>query len=158
MQGLPLTPWSRTVAIGPYICGCERFRVCQVGVEGQQQRGTFLDDADPGVPVAVNAALVPFGLSKPALQIEVVLWHVHVLTPNKQPRRKAGHDVAHMLPDRIVTRLELRLQDLKLRLTLGIGATVRIERRLHRLDILHMVANHLLGVVDRRQAPVDIAR
>jgi hypothetical protein len=80
-----------------------------VRVEGQEQRGAFLDEADPGVSVAVNAALVPFGLSKPALQSEIVLRQVHVFTPNKQPRGKAGHDVAHMLPERIVTLLELLL-------------------------------------------------
>ena len=109
MQGLTLTCRSRTVAIEAEVCGGKRRGVCQVRVEGQEQRGAFLDKADPGVSVAVNATLVPFGLSKPALQIEIVLRRVHVLTPNKQPRGKAGHDMAHMLPDRIVTLLELLL-------------------------------------------------
>lgn len=55
----------------------------QVRIEGQQQRGTFLDDADPSMPVTVNAALVPFGLSKPALQIEVVLRHICLFPSHK---------------------------------------------------------------------------
>jgi hypothetical protein len=158
MQGLTLTCRSRTVAIGAEVCDGKRFGVYQMRIEGQEQRGAFLDNADPGVSVAVNATLVPFGLSKPALQLEVVLWHVHVLTPNKQPRGKAGHDVAHMLPDRIVTLLELLLQDLKLHLTLGTGPALRLECRLHRPDVLYLGTNDLLCVVHCRQAPIDTAR
>jgi hypothetical protein len=110
------------------------------------------------VPVAVNAALVPFGLSKPTLQIEVVLGHIRLFTPNKEPRRKARHDVAHMLLDRIVALLELLLDDLKLRLTLGTRTTVGGERRRDSPDVLHVVAHGLLGVVDHPQSPVDVAR
>jgi len=132
--------------------------VRQVRVEGQQQRGAFLDNADPSVPVAMNAALVPFGLAEPAFQVEVVLGQVCVLTSNKQPRRKAGHDLAHMLSDRIVARLELLLQDLKLRLALGTRATIRCECRLDRLHILHVGMKSLLCIVDRRQTPVNVAR
>jgi len=44
-----------------------------MGVERQQQRGTLLDKATPDVPVAMNAAFMAFGVSKPALQLEVVL-------------------------------------------------------------------------------------
>ena len=127
-------------------------------IEGQQQCGAFLHDAHPSMPVAVDAALVPFGLSKPTLQIEGVLRHVRLFLSNKQPRGKAGHDTAHMLPDRIMALLELLLQDLKLRLTLGTRATVRFERRLDRPHICHVGANGLLGVMHRRQPPLNVAR
>lgn len=110
------------------------------------------------MPVAVNAALVPFGLAEPAFQVEVVLGQVCVLISNKQPRRKAGHDMAHMLSDRIVARLELLLQDLKLRLTLSTHAPIRFECRLDRSHILHVGTNSLLRIVDRRQTPVNVAR
>jgi len=129
-----------------------------VCVEGQEQCGAFLDEADPSVPVAVNAALMPFGLSKPTLQLEVVLGHIRLFTPNKEPWRKARHDVAHMLPDRIVTLLELLLHDLKLRLTLGTRTTIGGERHCDSPDVLHVVAKGLLGVVDHPQPPVDVAR
>jgi hypothetical protein len=132
--------------------------VCQVGIEGQEQCGAFLDEADPSVPVAVNAALVPFRLSKPTLQIEVVLGHIRLFIPNTEPWRKARHDVAHMLPDRIVALLALHLHALKLRLTLGTRTTVGGERRCDGPDVLHVVANSLLGVVDHPQPPVNIAR
>ncbi len=78
-------------------------------VECQQQRRAFLNDADSGMTVTVNSALMPFGLFKPALQIEIVLGEFRLLMSHKQPRHKARHDAAHVLPDRIVTRLQLPL-------------------------------------------------
>jgi hypothetical protein len=107
-------------------------------VEGQQQCGAFLHEAYPSVPGAVDAALVPFGLSKPTLQLEVVLRHVRLFLSHKQPGGKAGHDTAHMLSDQIMALLELLLQALKLRLTLGTRATVRFERRLNRPHLCHV--------------------
>ena len=47
-----------------------------MGIEGQQQCGAFLDEANPSMAAAVNAALVAFGLAKPALEVQVVLWEV----------------------------------------------------------------------------------
>ena len=105
--------------------------------------------------VAMNAALVSFGLSEPAFEVEVVLRQVPVLPSHKQSRRKAGHDVAHRLPDGIVTLVQLRLQDLKLRLTLRTQTIVRFERCLNRPDILHVGANSFLCGVDGAQPPVD---
>src|SRR4029450_8950996 len=71
------------------------------------------------MPVAVDATLVPFGLFKPALQIEVVQRDVHLCPSNKQPRSKAGHDVAKVLPGQVIALLELLLHDLKSCLPLG---------------------------------------
>jgi len=132
--------------------------VRQVRIEGQEQRGAFLDEADPRVPVAVDTALVPFGLSEPAFQVEVILRQVRLIAPDKQPRGKARHHAAHVLADRIVACLALPLQDLKLLLTLGPRAPLRLECRLDGLDILHIITNGLLDVVDCGQAPVDVAR
>ena len=144
--------------VAPQIHGGERLRVRQVRVEGQQQRGAFLDETDPGVPVAVHAALVPFGLSAPAFQVEGLLRPLHLLTPDKQPGGKAGHHAAHLLPERIVAGLARLRQALKRRLTLGTRATVQLEGRLDGPDVLHVVAHSRLGVVDCRQPPVDVAR
>lgn len=110
------------------------------------------------MPVAVDATLVPFGLFKPALQIEVVQRYVHLCPSNKQPRSKAGHDVAKVLPGQVIALLELLLQDLKRCLPLGARSLVRFERCLDRPEILHMGANGFLGVVDRCQPPVNVAR
>ena len=130
----------------------------QVRIEGQEQRGAFVDEADPTVLVAVYAALVPFRLSEPAFQVEIILRQVCLLVPDKQPRGKAGQHAAHVLADRIVACLALPLQALKLLLTLGPRAPVRLERRLDGLDILHISTQGLLNIVDCCQAPVDVAR
>jgi hypothetical protein len=127
-----------------------------VRIEGQQQGGAFLDDADPGVAVAVNAALVPFGLSKPAFQVEVVLWQGRLVPSNKQPRSKASHDVAEVLPGQVIALLELLLQDLKHCLTLGTRSLVRCERCLDRPDILHLGPHGFLSVMDSCKPPLDI--
>ena len=126
-------------------------------VESHQQRGAFLDEPYPGVPVAVYAAFVPFGLAKPAFQVEVVRGQVCLLTPNKQPGCKARHHLAHVLLDRIVARVELLLQNLKLCLTLGTGATIGFERRLDRPYIVHVSSYGLLDVRHCRQPSCDVA-
>src|SRR5215470_14177232 len=126
--------------------------------EGQEQRWAFVDESDPTVLVAVSAALVPFRLSEPAFQVEVILRQVCLLAPDKQPRGKAGHHATHVLADRIGACLVLPLQDLKLLLTLGPRAPVWLERRLDGLDILHISTQGLLDIVDCCQAPVDVTR
>ena len=146
------------MAVGPYISPRARRWRRQVRVEGQEPCGAFLNDADPGMLAAVDTALVPFGLFKPALQLEVVLRHVRLFPANKQPRSKAAHDMPHRLPDGIVALLERLLQDLKPRLTLGTRATIRFVRRLDRPDILHVGPHGLLGAMDCPQTPVNIAR
>ena len=146
------------MAIGPSIRTRERSWMRQMRVEGQQQCGAFLHEAYPSVPVAVDAALVPFGLSEPAFEVEIVLWQVRLIAPDKQPRGKAGHHAAHVLADWIVAGLALHLQALKLLLTLGTRAPVRLERRLDGLDILHISTNGLVDVMDCCQASVDVAR
>ena len=63
-----------------------------------------------------------------------------------------------MLLDGIVALVELLLQDLKPRLTLGTRTTIRFECRLDRPDILHVGPYGFLGVMDRPQTPVNTAR
>ena len=108
--------------------------------------------------VAADAALVPFGLSEPAFEVEVVLWQVRLIAPDKQPRGKARHHAAHVLAGRSVACLALPLQDLKLLLTLGTRTPVRLERRLDGLEILHIITNGRVDVMDCCQAPGDVAR
>jgi|SRR5215469_5370733 len=126
-------------------------------VEGQQQRGTFLHNAHSGVLVAMDATLVPFGLSEPALQLEIVPWQVCLVASHKQPGSKAGHDAPHVLPDGIVARLQLLLQDLKLRLTLRTWATVWVQCRLDGSHILHIGPNRLMDAVGYCQTSRQVA-
>src|SRR5262245_29800950 len=107
--------------------------------------------------MAMNATLVPFGLSKPAFQLEVVSRQVCLFAAHKQPGSKAGHDTTHMLPDGIMARLELLLQDLKLCLTLRTRATVWVKCRLDRPHILDVGPHRFLGVMDRCQTSRNVA-
>lgn len=109
LQGLTLTRRSRALALGAELVGAERCRVGEVRVKCQQQRRALLDEADSGMTMTVHPALVPFGLFKPALPIEMVLGAFRLLRSHEQPLRQARHDAAHVVPDRIVTRVPLRL-------------------------------------------------
>jgi hypothetical protein len=53
-------------------------------IERRQQRGAFVDEADPSMAVAMNTALVAFGVSKPAFEVEVVLWAFSVIWRNNR--------------------------------------------------------------------------
>ena len=63
-------------------------------IERRQQCGAFVDEADPSMAVAMNAALVAFGVSKPAFEVEVVLWEVHVVT-GKLGQTSTDFEVKH---------------------------------------------------------------
>ena len=146
------------MAIGPYIRRGERLWVGQVRIKGQQQRGAFLDKANPGVPVAVNAALVPFGLSEPPFEVEVVLRQVpRPRLPQTAPAQSSpsrGPCVAASDRRSVATAPA----HLKLLLTLGTRATRRLKRRLDSPDILHVGAQYLVDVMDSRQPAVNVAR
>src|SRR5215831_5092753 len=83
-------------------------------IERRQQCGTFVDETHPSVAVAMHAALVAFGVSKPAFEVEVVLWELRVVTSHKQAWLKTRQYPTYVLPSRVVTPLELLPQDLKL--------------------------------------------
>ena len=139
------------MAIGPYIRSGAWLRVRSVRVEGHPQRGAFLDEPYPGVPVAVQAAFVPFGLAEPAFQVAGVLGHVCLLTPNTQPGGTPGPPMAQVVPDRRVARVALRRHDLQRRLTLGTGAPVGCAPRLERPHLVHVRSPGLVDVVHCRQ-------
>jgi hypothetical protein len=129
-----------------------------VRIKGQYQGGAFLDEANPGVPVTVNAALVAFGVPEPSFKVEVVLRQVALLASHKQSRRKARYHAAHVLPHGISALLQLLLHTLQLLLTLGTRATCRLERRLDSPEILHVGAQRLVEVLEGRQPTVNRGR
>ncbi len=71
-------------------------------IQGMHQGRTFLHNPHASVFVSVNAAFVSLGLTKPAFQVEIVARLVRVVTAHEQPPMKAGHDLAHVLLDRII--------------------------------------------------------
>ena len=158
MQSLTLTCWGRRMPVGPEVCRRQGRGMLQVGIKGHQAWRPLLHEPAPGVAVAVDAALVPFGLSEPAFEVEVGLGQVCLLAPDTQPRGKARHHAAHVLAGRIVACLALPLQDLKRLLTLGTRPSGRRERRLDGLDSLPISTHGLVDVMDCCQASVAGAR
>ncbi len=72
MNGFTLTSRRRSGAVRLQVdCG-EWSRVLLVGVQSQDQRGAFLNDTDARMTSSVNPSLMPFGQTKPPLQVQVV--------------------------------------------------------------------------------------
>ena len=89
-----------------------------MGVQRQQECGTFLHDAPPSMPVPVDASLVPFGLPKPTLQLQVVLEEGQRVSTDEESCGKAGHHPRHVVVKRGVEAGELLVQARELGLPL----------------------------------------
>ena len=74
----------------------------QMHIQGMYQSRAFLHNPDAGMLVSMNAAFVRLRLTKPAFQVEIVARLVRVVAAHEQPPLKAGHDLAHVLLDRII--------------------------------------------------------
>jgi hypothetical protein len=126
-------------------------------IERRQQCGAFVDEANPSVAVAMHAALVAFGVSKPAFEVEVVLGEIRVVTSHKQAWLKTRQHPPHVLPPRIVTPLELFPHDLKLHVPVVARAIGGIQCGLDCPDVCHLVTYGLLSRLHTCQASVNIA-
>src|SRR5438128_6447173 len=110
MDSLDLTGGGRRVLIRlQVVCG-KRLRMRHMGVQRQQERRAFLNNAYPRMPVPVDASLVPFGLPKPTLQLQVVLEAWQRLSTDEESCGKAGHHPCHVLVKRGVEACKLLLQ------------------------------------------------
>lgn len=128
-----------------------------MGVQGQQQGRTFLDDADTGMLVSVDASFVALGLPEAAFQIEIVLRQLGIIAADEQARLEAGHHSAHVLRNRIAVRLKGVTQGLKSALTFGLGAGREGEGRLNLSHPDYLLADFLLRGPYLREAAVDAA-
>src|SRR5437868_4872333 len=72
MDGLGLALGRRGVLVGAQIICGKRLGMCLVGVQGQQERWTFLNKTHPRMLVSMDAALVSFGQAKPTFQVQIV--------------------------------------------------------------------------------------
>src|SRR5712691_2027872 len=109
MESLDLTGGGRRVLIRLQVVGGKRLRMRHMGVQRQQECGAFLHDAHPRMPVPVDASLVPFGLPKPTLQIQVVLETWQRVSTDEEACGKAGHYPRHVVVKRGVEACELLL-------------------------------------------------
>ena len=76
--------------------------MADVFIQGVHQSRAFLHNPDAGMFVSVNPAFMSLRLAKPAFQVEIVARLVWVVAAHEQARLKAGHDLAHVLPDQII--------------------------------------------------------
>src|SRR5713226_4816996 len=97
MDSLNLTGGGRRVLIRRQVVCGQRLRMRHMGVQRQQERGAFLHDAYPSMPVPVDASLVPFGLPKPTLQIQVVLEAWQRVSTDEEAGGTAGHHPRHVV-------------------------------------------------------------
>lgn len=107
-------------------------------VQGQQQGGPFLHDADARVSASVNATLMPFGQPKPALQLQVVARQISPPTAREQPGLETRHHASHLLANRIFVCQQFASQRAKepfaLCPTIGSGVQGSVDSA-YRLDI-----------------------
>ena len=143
------------MAIEYQILDGQRPGVVQVSVESQQERGAFLHDPHAGMAMPVNASLVALGLLEPTLQVEVVPRQVGVIAADKEARLKAGHHLAHVPADRVVTLQELIPKVLKPHLTFPATAPLRIEGLFDRTDVAHIVSDLLKSLFDLADSAVN---
>src|SRR5712671_217424 len=91
------------------------------------------------MPVPVDVSLVPFGLPKPTLQVQVVLEAWQRVSTDEASCFKAGHHPRHVVGKRGVEAGELLLQACELRLPRR-GRTVRrCQRGRDTLDLLQVL-------------------
>ena len=81
-----------------------------MGVQRQQERWAFLHDTHSSMPVPVDTSLMPFGLPKPTLQLQVVLEEWPCVSTDKEACGKAGHHPRQVLVKRGGEACELLLQ------------------------------------------------
>lgn len=126
------------MTIGAQFLLRERVRMMPMRVQGQQQGGPFLHDADARVSAAVNAPLMPFGQPKPALQIQVVARQIGPPTAREQPGLETPHDAPHLVANRIFVCQQFvpqrAIEPFALCPTLGSGVQGGVDSA-NRLDI-----------------------
>lgn len=147
-----------SVAIGKQIGRGQRLGVPQVSIEGMNEGSAFLDDPHAGVMMSVNSPLVRFGITKPALQVEIVLRHFGGISPCEEPGLKASQHLGHLLPDGVGTGLQLVTQVTEPRFARDAVAVLGVEHLGNRADHLDVALNHRQIRSDRFQPALDTAR
>ena len=126
-----------------------------MGIQRQQECGAFLHNAHPRMPVPVDTSLVPFGLPKPTLQIQVVLEAWQRVSTDEEACGKAGHHRRHVVVKWGVEACELLLQACKLGLPRR-GRTVRTgQRGRDTLDLVQVLTDDHLFRLHLGHAAVD---
>ena len=126
-----------------------------VRVQSMHQRWSLENNANPCVAMTVDPALVTLGQAKPTLQIKIVLELLKLASADKKSGEKANHHRGHVLPNRILSPLELNDQLFELLLAIRAIRFSKFKGRGHFLDVFHVVSDRLLFVTNFVQASVD---
>jgi len=91
------------------VIDCKWTIVVHMRVKRQHQRWTLPYDPHTGVAMTMDPAFVSFRTFEPTLQVQIVDRKLSYLTPHKQPRFKAAHDLGKVLFNGIRAGLPLLL-------------------------------------------------
>ena len=150
-----MTGRSGGLAIGPQVPFGERLGVMPVRIQRQQQAGPFWDKAYAGMVVPMNTALMPFGQAEPPFHVQIILREIALRPSHKESPCKASHHLTKMDADRILASSKLLAEVGEAVPTLAGRARRRIERGVHRPQVLERAPNLFLPRLDLRPSLVD---
>ena len=155
MHRLALTSGRLGSAIGQQIIDLKGIGMSLVGVQRQGQGRPLLHDPDARVPMAVDPALVALGPAEPALQLQVVLRQSRLISTGEEALLEARHHRGEVLPNRVAVALEAVPEALELGTTLEATAVRRVECRLHRGDLRHLLPEGCLDLCHQGKAAIE---
>lgn len=123
--------------------------------QSQPQAWPFLDNAYAGMVVTMNTARMPFGQAAPPFPVKISLREMALRTPRKEPTRKASHHLAEMDADRILASGNLLAEVVEAVPTLAVRVVRRIERGVHRPQVLEIAPKLFLHLFDLLPSFVD---
>ena len=157
MKRLVLTAGRRGSAVGQQIGDGEGIGTIPMGIQRQQQRRSFLHDPDARVPMAVDAAFVALGLAEPTLQLEIVPGEIRVVIADEEAIPEARHHGGEVLPNRVAVGLEAIPKRLELGAARGATSVGRVECRIDRGNVRHLLPDGLLPLRHQIEAATDAA-
>jgi len=146
------------VAARDQLFGGEGLRMATVRVERGEEGRTVVHDADTGVSMAVDAALVSLGKPEPPLQVLVVLGKCLVITVNEQPRREALHQSSHVVVERRRPVAKREHEHVEVGPALGRQADAGLERAVDEAQFDDIPSHLVEGRLDRGDPLVDARR
>ena len=126
-----------------------------MSIQDEHQCWAFLHNSHARVCVAVDAPLMTFGLTKPTLQVEIVLGPINFIVAYEQPGLKTCHQFPQVLLVLIFTGLVLGSKRCELLLALGVRTVRGIKCGRYLAYFLGLLADRFLSFRDGIQAAFD---
>ena len=155
VHGLVFARRRGSLRVGQEFCGAEGCGMEEVCVEGRDERRALLDNPDAGMGVTMDTALVAFGVSEPAFEVEVVVGDLGIVGAGEESRREAFHHAGHEQSVRTCVTAKLAYQCVELRSALGRRIRLGVQDRIDPPEILDAFAHLALQVLYLVKAAVD---